>query len=49
MEGLGGGGSHSAARVQRKNTTPEEADKLMTDAIRVYFDDQRTENQKDES
>ena len=27
--------------------TPEEADKLITDAIRGYFDDQRTEKQDD--
>ncbi len=42
MERLGGGGNHSAAGAQLKNTTPEEADKLITDAIRGYFDDQRT-------
>ncbi|MFR8410470.1 MAG: hypothetical protein ACLVB4_03450 [Butyricicoccus sp.] len=34
----GGGGNHSAAGAQLKNTTPEEADKLITD-IRGYFDD----------
>ena len=45
MERLGGGGNHSAAGAQLKNTTPEEADKLITDAIRGYFDDQRTEKQ----
>ena len=47
MERLGGGGNHSAAGAQLKNTTPEEADKLITDAIRGYFDDQRTEKQDD--
>ena len=47
MERLGGGGNHSAAGAQLKNTTPEEADKLITDAIRGYFDDQRTEQQDD--
>ena len=36
-----------AAGAQLKNTTPEEADKLITDAIRGYFDDQRTEKQDD--
>ena len=30
MERLGGGGNHSAAGAQLKNTTPEEADKLIT-------------------
>lgn len=35
------------AGAQLKNTTPEEADKLITDAIRGYFDDQRTEKQDD--
>ena len=40
-------GDHSAAGAQLKNTTPEEADKLITDAIRSYFDDQRTEKQDD--
>ena len=39
--------NHSAAGAQLKNTTPEEADKLITDAIRGYFDDQRTEKQDD--
>ena len=29
MERLGGGGNHSAAGAQLKNTTPEEADKLI--------------------
>ena len=47
MERLGGGGNHSAAGAQLKNTTPEEADKLITNAIRGYFDDQRTEKQDD--
>ena len=47
MERLGGGGNHSAAGAQLKNTTPEKADKLITDAIRGYFDDQRTEKQDD--
>lgn len=47
MERLGGGGNHSAAGAQLKNTTPEEADKPITDAIRGYFDDQRTEKQDD--
>ena len=46
MERLGGGGNHSAAGAQLANTTPEEADRLITEAIDGYFADQ--ENQKAE-
>ena len=46
MERLGGGGNHSAAGAQLPNTTPEEADRLITEAIEGYFADQ--ENQKAE-
>lgn len=46
MERLGGGGNHSAAGAQLPNTTPEEADRLITEAIDGYFADQ--ENQKTE-
>lgn len=46
MERLGGGGNHSAAGAQLPNTTPEEADRLITEAIDGYFADQ--ENQKAE-
>ena len=37
MERLGGGGNHSAAGAQLPNTTPEEADRLITEAIDGYF------------
>lgn len=46
MERLGGGGNHSAAGAQLPNTTPEEADRLITEAIEGYFADQ--EKQKAE-
>ncbi len=46
MERLGGGGNHSAAGAQLPNTTPEEADRLITEAIDGYFADQ--EKQKAE-
>ena len=42
MERLGGGGNHSAAGAQLPNTTPEEADRLITEAIRGYFADQES-------
>lgn len=45
MERLGGGGNHSAAGAQLKNTTPEEADRMITEAIRGYFADQESEAQ----
>lgn len=44
MERLGGGGNHSAAGAQLKNTTPEEADRMITEAIEGYFADQETED-----
>ena len=47
MERLGGGGNHSAAGAQLKNTTPEEADRLITEAIRGYLEDQRAEKQNE--
>ena len=47
MERLGGGGNHSAAGAQLKNTTPEEADRLITQAIEGYFADQGTEKTED--
>lgn len=47
MERLGGGGNHSAAGAQLKNTTPEEADRLITEAIRGYLEDQRSEKQNE--
>ena len=43
MERLGGGGNHSAAGAQLKNTTPEDADRMITEAIDGYFADQKTE------
>lgn len=43
MERLGGGGNHSAAGAQLKNTTPEEADRMITEAIDGYFADQQTD------
>ncbi len=48
MERLGGGGNHSAAGAQLKNTTPAEADKLITEAIRGYFEDQSAEKKADD-
>ena len=45
MERLGGGGNHSAAGAQLKNTTPEEADRMITEAIHGYFADQESEAQ----
>ena len=45
MERLGGGGNHSAAGAQLKNTTPEEADRMITEAIHGYFADQEREAQ----
>ena len=47
MERLGGGGNHSAAGAQLRNTTPEEADRLITEAIRGYLEDQRAEKQNE--
>lgn len=44
MERLGGGGNHSAAGAQLKNTTPEEADRMITQAIEGYFEDQTAES-----
>lgn len=43
MERLGGGGNHSAAGAQLRNTTPEEADRMITEAIDGYFADQQTD------
>ena len=43
MERLGGGGNHTAAGAQLKNTTPEEADRMITEAIQGYFADQQTD------
>lgn len=43
MERLGGGGNHSAAGAQLRNTTPEEADRMITEAISGYFADQQTD------
>nr|WP_297175521.1 DHH family phosphoesterase [uncultured Agathobaculum sp.] len=43
MERLGGGGNHSAAGAQMKNTTPAEADRLITEAIEGYFADQKAD------
>ncbi|MDO4270021.1 MAG: DHH family phosphoesterase [Eubacteriales bacterium] len=48
MERLGGGGNHSAAGAQLKNTTPEEADRMITEAIQGYFADRETETQAEE-
>lgn len=47
MERLGGGGNHSAAGAQLRNTTPEEADRLITEAIRGYLEDQYAEKQNE--
>ena len=47
MERLGGGGNHSAAGAQLKNTTPEEADRMIMQAITGYFADQETEKAED--
>ena len=47
IERLGGGGNHSAAGAQLRNTTPEEADRLITEAIRGYLEDQRAEKQNE--
>ena len=47
MERLGGGGNHSAAGAQLRNTTPEEADRLITEAIHGYLEDQRAEKQNE--
>ena len=47
MERLGGGGNHAAAGAQLRNTTPEEADRLITEAIRGYLEDQRAEKQNE--
>ena len=43
MERLGGGGNHSAAGAQLKNTTPAEADRLIAQAIEGYLADQQQE------
>ena len=43
MERLGGGGNHTAAGAQLRNTTPEEADHMITEAISGYFADQQDE------
>lgn len=43
MERLGGGGNHTAAGAQLKNTTPKEADHMITEAIQGYFADQQTD------
>ena len=43
MERLGGGGNHTAAGAQLRNTTPEEADRMITEAIDGYFADQQDE------
>ena len=43
MERLGGGGNHSAAGAQLKNTTPAEADRLISQAIEGYLADQQQE------
>lgn len=48
MERLGGGGNHSAAGAQLPNTTPEEADRLITEAITGYLADRQTETQAEE-
>ena len=45
MERLGGGGNHSAAGAQLYHTTPHEADRMITEAIRGYFEDQKSEQQ----
>ena len=45
MERLGGGGNHSAAGAQLKSTTPDEADRMITEAIQGYFADQQSEKQ----
>ncbi|MDY3618829.1 DHH family phosphoesterase [Agathobaculum sp.] len=39
MERLGGGGNHSAAGAQLKNTTAAEADRLLTETIEAYLAD----------
>lgn len=43
MERLGGGGNHTAAGAQLRNTTPTEADHMITEAIDGYFADQQNE------
>ena len=43
MERLGGGGNHSAAGAQLKNTTPEEADRMINRYTYSYFADQQTD------
>ncbi|MGI6181418.1 MAG: DHH family phosphoesterase [Agathobaculum sp.] len=44
MERLGGGGNHSAAGAQLHNTTPAQADRMITEAIAGYFADRESEN-----
>lgn len=48
MERLGGGGNHSAAGAQLKNTTPQEAERLLADAITGYLTDNQNEMQTGE-
>ncbi len=45
MERIGGGGNHAAAGAQLKNTTPEEAGRLISEAINGYFEDQENKGQ----
>ncbi len=46
MERIGGGGNHNAAGAQLKNTTPQQADLKITEAINGYFEDQKTDDNK---
>ena len=47
MERLGGGGSHTAAGAQLCNTTPEEADHMIMDAISGYLADCKNKQEED--
>lgn len=48
MERLGGGGNHTVAGAQLKDTTPEEADRMITEAIAGYLREQEKENQTED-
>ncbi len=50
MERIGGGGNHNAAGAQLMNTTPEEADRRIVEAIKGYFEDQQSkDNEKNKA
>jgi len=48
MERLGGGGNHTVAGAQLKDTTPEESDRMITEAIAGYLREQEKENQTED-